>query len=286
MNIKQTIKKMLPSFIYRKIMTNKSLSREQKQLNALKKIQCDTTNLLSSKEVNLINIFNNEKILNSWKNWQDKMDSVNIPDFTGGVNPGDRKAIFFLIRHFKPKSVLEIGTHIGASTVNIASAIINNQTELKIKPTFRTLDIRDVNSVSEKPWLQYGTDKSPLELIKNFEFDSFVEFITDTSFNYFEKTTETYDFIFLDGDHSAKTVYQEITMALDKLNKGGIILLHDYFPNGKPLWSNNSVIYGPFWATELLIKERADIVILPLGGLPWKTKLNSNFTSLALCLKK
>lgn len=267
-------------------MTNKSLSREQKQLNALKKIQCDTTNLLSSKEVNLINIFNNEKILNSWKNWQDKMDSVNIPDFTGGVNPGDRKAIFFLIRHFKPKSVLEIGTHIGASTVNIASAIINNQTELKIKPTFRTLDIRDVNSVSEKPWLQYGTDKSPLELIKNFEFDSFVEFITDTSFNYFEKTTETYDFIFLDGDHSAKTVYQEITMALDKLNKGGIILLHDYFPNGKPLWSNNSVIYGPFWATELLIKERADIVILPLGGLPWKTKLNSNFTSLALCLKK
>lgn len=284
MGLKQTIKKMLPEFIRRKI-ANTRIRREQKQLNSLKKIQCDTTNLLSFNEVNLENIFSNDAILNTWKNWQDKLESFNIPDFTGGVNSGDRKAIFFLIRHFKPKYVLEIGTHIGASTVNIASAINCNQTELKIKQTFRTLDIKDVNSNSEKPWLQYGTDISPLEMIKILEFESFVEFITDTSFNYFENTTETYDFIFLDGDHSAKTVNQEIPMALGKLNKGGIILLHDYFPNGKPLWSNNSVIYGPYLAAEHLIKEGAKIVILPLGGLPWKTKLNSNFTSLALCLK-
>lgn len=275
---------MRPSFI-RKIMANRSFNRMQKQLNALKKLQCNTTKLLSSKELNLINIFNNEEILNSWKHWQDKFDSLNIPDLTEGVNPGDRKAIFFLIRHFKPESVLEIGTHIGASTVNIASALNYNQTELQIKPAFRTIDIRDVNSVSEKPWIQYGTDRSPLEIIKNFELDSFVEFITDTSLNYFEKTTETFDFIFLDGDHIATTVYQEIPMALEKLNNGGIILLHDYFPNGKPLWSNKSELCGPFLATERLIKEGSDIVILPLGNLPWKTKLNSNVTSLALCLK-
>ena len=74
-------------------------------------------------------------------------------------------------------------------------------------------------------------------------------------------------------------------MALDKLNKGGVILLHDYFPNGKPLWSNNYVVEGPYLATERLINE-IEIDILPLGNLPWKTKMESNKTSLALCLKK
>ena len=214
------------------------------------------------------------------------MDSFNTSNFTGGVNPGDRKAIFFLIRYFKPKAVLEIGTHIGASTINIASAVYYNQLELKIKPTFKTIDIKDVNSINEKPWLQYGMNKSPIEMIENFKFESFVEFITDTSINYFEKTKETYDFIFLDGDHSAETVYQEIPMALSKLNRGGIILLHDYFPNAEPLWSNEPLIDGPYLATERHIIEGAEIVILPLGSLPWPTKLNSNVTSLAVLLKK
>jgi predicted O-methyltransferase YrrM len=284
MSLKQTIKKLIPNFIKKKLSVYRDIE-QQKRYNKIKRIPCNTSNLLESKEISLENIFKNDEVINSWNKWQDKLDSFVIPDFTGGVNQGDRKAIFFLIRFFKPKSVLEIGTHIGASTVNIAAALNLNRTEFRIKPTFRTLDIRNVNSASEKPWLEFGTDKSPLEMIKNIKCESFVEFITDTSFNYFEKTTETYDFIFLDGDHSAKTVYKEIPLALNRLNKGGVILLHDYFPNGKPLWSNNSVLHGPYLATERLIKEGAEIVILPLGGLPWKTKLNSNVTSLALCLK-
>lgn len=282
MSLKQIIKKLIPHSIKKKI----SAIKQQKEFNKLKIMPCNTKNLLEAKEISLENIFKSDEIINSWNKWQDKLDSFVIPDFTGGVNPGDRKAIYFLIRFFKPKSVLEIGTHIGASTVNIAAALNFNQTEFRIKPTFRTLDIRNVNSTSEKPWLEFGTEKSPLEMIKNIQCESFVEFITDTSVNYFENTSDNYDFIFLDGDHSPKTVYQELPLALSKLNKGGVILLHDYFPNGKPLWSNNSIIHGPYIATERLIREGADIVIIPLGALPWSTKISSNVTSLALCLKK
>ena len=54
-----------------------------------------------------------------------------------------------------------------------------------------------VNSTSEKPWLEFGTEKSPLEMIKNIECESFVEFITDTSVNYFENTSDNYDFFLL-----------------------------------------------------------------------------------------
>jgi len=251
----------------------------------LKKPKVNTNNLVSIKEINLRYILNNDEILNSWKNWEEKLNALNFIDFMGGVNPGDQRAIFYLIRYLKPKAVLEIGTHIGASTVNIASAINYNQNKLLTKSIFKTVDIRDVNSVSKKPWLKHGMTKSPIEMIKEFDCFSPVDFITDISTDYLKNTADTFDFIFLDGDHSSSTVYQEIPMALGRLNKGGVILLHDYFPNGKPLWSNNYAVEGPYLAVERLISE-TDITILPLGTLPWKTKLGSNKTSLALCLKK
>lgn len=60
--------------------------------------------------------------------------------------------MYYLIRKFKPLSVLEVGTHIGASTIH-------------------------------------------------------------------RKCEQTFGLIFLDGDHTAKTVYQEILAALRLLNK-------------------------------------------------------------------
>src|SRR4029079_7151554 len=36
-------------------------------------------------------------------------------EIAGGVNPGDRRALYQLVGHFKPRRVLEIGTHVGAS---------------------------------------------------------------------------------------------------------------------------------------------------------------------------
>jgi predicted O-methyltransferase YrrM len=100
-----------------------------------------------------------------------------------------------------------------------------------------------------------------------------------------QKCDSKFDFIFLDGDHSAKTVYREIGHALKLLNKNGTILLHDYFPNLKPLWSNGNVLFGPYMAVHRLIQEGLSINAIPLGLLPWSTKMNSNRTSLALLSK-
>ena len=148
-----------------------------------------------------------------------------------------------------------------------------------------TVDIADVNSDITKPWLQYGTKYSPIEMINKFNYGTFVKFVSDTSLKYFADCKQKFDFIFLDGDHSASTVYQEIAMALKVLNKNGVILLHDYFPDMKPLWSDDSVISGPYLAIKRLKKECVNLNCLPLGNLPWPTKLSSNVTSLALLLR-
>ena len=202
------------------------------------------------------------------------------------IRDRDRRALYYLIGDLKPKSVLEVGTHIGASTLHIASALFNSQIKKNQTVQFTTLDIRDVNSPVDKPWLKFDMSHSPLEMIKHFGYDSFAKFVAGNSLEYLKNTSQKFDFIFLDGDHAETTVYKEIPAALKLLNPNGIILLHDYFPNMKPLWSDGSIIEGPFMATERLINEGADMVVLPLDGLPWETKLNSNITSLALLLKK
>jgi cephalosporin hydroxylase len=62
-----------------------------------------------------------------------------------------------LLCHFKPKSVLEVGTYIGASTLHIASALFMSQVKNGDDVEFKTVYIHDVNCLKAKPWLNYGT---------------------------------------------------------------------------------------------------------------------------------
>ncbi len=268
------------------LKTRYSILNDKKELNAIQKAGCDLTNLRNLKDLSIENLFTSGEIQRIWDDSKKEIDTFTIPDGSGGVNPGDRKALYYLICKLKPSSVLEVGTHIGASTLHIASALYNSQIKTGKNATLTTVDIEDVNSTVTKPWLNYGTKYSPAEMINRFNYGSFVSFVTDTSLNYAANCKQKFDFIFLDGSHAANIVYQEIPIALKLLNPNGIILLHDYFPKLKPLWSDGAVIPGPYLATERFSREGIDLVVLPLGELPWPTKLGSNVTSLALLLKQ
>jgi predicted O-methyltransferase YrrM len=278
-----SLKKKITFFLQQLIKPN-SIDKERVDLYKIKKVNFDLQNLRRANEINLDQIFNSHEINEFWKNTSVAIEKLGIPDGTGGVNPGDQRAIFYLISALKPKSVLEIGTHIGGSTVIIASAFSNFKTEKNSKLV--SVDIRDVNSAKKKPWLKYGTKHSPKEMIDLLGYSSNVQFVKNTSLDYAKKSKQKFDFIFLDGDHTAKTVYEEIPIALRLLNPNGVILLHDFFTNCEPLWSNGSVIPGPFMAVERIIKEERNVQVKALGELPWPTKLGSNVTSLALFLRQ
>lgn len=202
-----------------------------------------------------------------------------LPDGTGGVNPGDRRALYYLIAGLRPSKVLEIGTHIGASTVHIAAALASASDVHS--PKLVSVDISDVNDPIGRPWQSYGSNASPRAMIQALELD-FVEFEVLPSLDYLTKSKEKFDFIFLDGDHSASTVYRELPAAMRCLTPGGFVLLHDYFPDLRPLWSDGSVLPGPFLAVERLSREYPALRVIPLGALPWSTKLGSNVTNLTL----
>ena len=246
----------------------------------LKTIFCDTDNLRKLSKDELSGFFTLSRSSEEWGKVSQTVNKLRLPEFTFGVNPGDQRALFYLVRALNAKSILEIGTHIGCSTVHLALGLNKDSGRLV------TVDIKDVNDPVGQPWKEYNSPDSPKRLLEHVNCKDIVEFVTQDSLYFLPKCRERFDFIFLDGEHSEEVVYQEIPRALKLLNPGGLILLHDYFPDNKPLWPDGSVVSGPYLATQRLIKENSNMDILPLGDMPWPTKLSSHKTSLALLVQK
>ncbi len=212
-----------------------------------------------------------------WLSVEQRIERAGLGHNREGVNPGDRRAIAALVSHLRPRTVLEIGTHIGSSTLTLAATLALTNARIT------TVDIADVNDPVARRWEKYGAPRPPVEIVSGL---APVSFVVDNSLSYLARTEEQYDFIFLDGSHLAATVYRELPLALRQLAPGGVLLLHDYFPEGRPLWENGQVVVGPYLAIRRLLKEDWPINVVPLGRLPWPTKLGSNTTSLALVLSR
>lgn len=203
---------------------------------------------------------------------------------TDGVNPGDRRALWYLVKGFVPRSVLEVGTNVGASTFYLAAAL--KTFAGKDSQSLVTVDIEDVNNEVSGEWKKRGLANSPSGLIRSIGCGDLVTFVNASSLAYLEGCRRSFDLVFLDGDHTASTVYQEISLVLDLLNKDGVILLHDYFPKNRPLWNGNLPRVGPYIALRRVRKENTRIKVIPLGELPWPTKLGTHRTTLALVTRQ
>jgi predicted O-methyltransferase YrrM len=181
----------------------------------------------------------------------------------------------------RPRSVLEVGTHIGASTIYIAAALKRLNEDAKLT----TIDIVDVNHPAEGAWKKAGVSKSPADLAAALALQDRICFRTSPALKFMTLTEQRFDFIFLDGDHRAETVYEELAAALPLLDKAGLILLHDYYSNAAVHYGDSARILGPFHALRRAHKENPEIRVLPLGELPWPTKPGTKMTSLALVAK-
>ena len=91
-----------------------------------------------------------------------------------------------------------------------------------------TADIVDVNA-PDAPWRSHGLQAAPAAILSRSGLGDTVTFLTRSASEALA-SRERYDFIFLDGDHSALAVYREVSAALGLLNPGGFILLHDFYP--------------------------------------------------------
>lgn len=276
--LKQTVKAVLPESVTHQYFELRGKIRLQK----VPIRTFDTRNLRSLSSVDLSRGFSDPEISKAWDEDHRAISALyREGELNMGVNPGDRRAIYSLVMSLRPQRVLEIGTHIGTSAIYIAAAL----RRLQEGGTLTTIDIFDVNDPRQGAWQKVGLPKSPAECAKDLGLSEQIELHRGLSQDYMKTTRERYDLIFLDGDHDAWAVYEELSLALPLLRKNGAILLHDFYPDGKPIRANGSAIGGPFRALARAQKEDPAIQVLPLGTLPWQTQQGSNTTTLALVLK-
>ncbi|KAB2939026.1 MAG: class I SAM-dependent methyltransferase [Hyphomicrobium sp.] len=257
-------------------------ARDAVQILSTPRAAFDARNLRPAADVDMKAIFGDRSAAEAWQTDQAAVASVfGAREWVGGVNPGDRRAIYHLIYALNPRSVLEVGTHVGASTFHIARALRAAAPD----GTLTTVDISDVNDPQSGAWVSVGLNRAPRDMLAALDCARHVTFVVRPSLEFMTATNEKYDFIFLDGDHSARAVYLETAAALRLLRPGGLILLHDFYPEGRPLYAGSGVIVGPDRALKRVRRECPDIAVMPVGALPWLTKDGSNVTSLALVAK-
>lgn len=273
------MKKLLKTILPKPMVQQAVVIRDRMKLSLAPGQNFDESGLRPSlKTEDIKKFFNNEEVAAKWHEALNKITSIYIQTRPGGgVNPGDRRALYYLIHALRPQNFLEVGTHIGASTVFLAEAIKTSSPQGHLT----TVDILDVNA-PDAPWHQQNLAMSPRDYLIKFGTSDNVTFMAMPSKEFLRNTNEKYDFIFLDGDHSAHTVYEEVSLALKALAENGVILLHDYYPDAKPLFKDGNIIAGPFMALDRIMRENKAIKVLPLGDLPWETKQGLRVTSLAL----
>jgi len=197
----------------------------------------------------------------------------------GGINPGDQLFIRNFIVDNSIKTVLEIGTHLGASGLAILDGL-----DLTGGICFHTVDVLDVNSTSTKKYDKYKPEILPKDIFNKFKTPT--TFFSKGSDVFFAENKRKYDLIFVDGAHSKALAKKDIWNALKAVAVNGHIILHDYFPEGKPIWEGKIAIMGVYEAVEELIAEGVLIDVFPLNELAYETKCGGKKTSLALLRKK
>jgi len=138
----------------------------------------------------------------------------NNPSF----GPGDSEILYNMVRYFKPKRIIEIGS--GESTKFVTLAINRNEKESGIKTEHICIE------PYEQPWLEQFGIKIIRKRVEELELSIFTKLSNN-------------DVLFIDSSHVIRTqgdVVYEYLKILPSLSKGVIIHSHDIFlPRDYPI---------------------------------------------------
>lgn len=138
-------------------------------------------------------------------------ESIKSP-YKGSMQQYQAACLYALAKRYNRKdekivSVLEIGTGKGYSTSYLVQALP--------KAWITSLSVRADEQLEAK------------NAVERLGFND-VDFKTINSRDYFVDDEDTYDLIFVDGDHAR---VQKDLVYWNSLNKGGLFLFHDYCPH-------------------------------------------------------
>ena len=163
---------------------------------------------------------------------------IDINTVKGFLDPIEGEALYLYAKQYvRNDPCLEIGSYCGKSSVYLGSAVKENGQKLY------SID-HHKGSEEQQPGEEYfdsdlinaegnGIDTLPffLETIEKSKLDKFVIPIVSTSEEAYKDFTLNFDMVFIDGGHSEKAAQKDYELWSQRITKGGLLAIHDVFPN-------------------------------------------------------
>jgi predicted O-methyltransferase YrrM len=125
-----------------------------------------------------------------------------------GISKKRAKLLFKIVRYFQPNSILEVGTSLGISTSVLSLAGTNSR--------ITTLEgCMETANVAKKMFDKYGFKNVDLK-VGEFQ-DTLPEVLNNN----------TYDFIYLDGNHTKKATLKYFNLCLSSIHNDSILIFDD-----------------------------------------------------------
>ena len=124
-----------------------------------------------------------------------------------------------------PSSVLEIGCFEGRATCWFLENIVPDGGLIVCVDPFtgsmehERMDLSSLYDIFSENIAEAEKENQNVWVLKGFSYNMLAELINDHN---------TFDFIYIDGDHTARAVLTDACMAWPMLKKGGIMLFDDY----------------------------------------------------------
>ncbi len=162
-----------------------------------------------------------------------------------GTTLKKQQLLFRLAGYFKPKQILELGTSLGLGTMPLA--IANSASK--------------ITTIEGCP----NTSKRTQGFLDELNLNN-IHLINETFEDFFKaSSSEKYDFIFIDGDHSKEHTIQYFEFLLDKINNHSVLIFDDIHWNSKMTEAWQQIIMHPkvtvsidtyFWGFVFFRKEQ------------------------------
>ena len=163
---------------------------------------------------------------------------IDINKVKGFLDPKEGEALYNFAKQYTLNgSCLEIGSYCGKSAVYLGKAVKENDQKLY------SID-HHKGSEEQQPGEEYfdpdlrnkdgdGIDTLPffLETIEKSGLEGFVIPIVSTSEEAYEDLNINFDMVFIDGGHSEKAAQKDYDLWTQRINIGGLLAIHDVFPN-------------------------------------------------------
>lgn len=142
------------------------------------------------------------------------------------ASDGMQNFLLHLVKEFegKPARFLQIGTYTGDASVWLAENVLTH-------PDSVLIDV-DTWMGSDEP-SHHGMNWATVEKIydvrtEKYRKDRKIIKYKGTSDSFFKNNLESYDFIYIDGDHTAYGVMKDAVSAYECLRENGILAFDDY----------------------------------------------------------